>query len=155
MKHDDVCKIVHRSEDEWRAYLANEIAAARVAVYEPGEDDEELAGPASVPGPAPVDGLKTPSQAAQRLGVSTRTLRGLVSAADLRYVNVGRGKQREKLMFADSDLDGFIAERSRQKAKECQSISPRARRSTTSTSSGAVLVFTARRNGQTGGKRKR
>jgi len=157
---------VPRTDAEVRANIAAAIDAIRVP-WERGnhldvaasDDDDELVEPASVPQPAappsPTDGLKTPAKAARRLGVSIRTLRGLVSSGELRYVNVGRGKQREKLMFTDSDLDGFIAERTRQKAQQCQSISPRARRSTTMTSSGAVLAFTARRNGQTGGKRKR
>jgi excisionase family DNA binding protein len=107
------------------------------------------------PAPAPPDGLKTQAQAARRLNVSIRTLRGLVDSGELRYVNIGRGKRREKMMFTDGDLDDLIARRTRQKAQEtCPSTSPKARRSTTSTSSGAVLAFTARRNGQTGGKRK-
>lgn len=144
---------------EFQAHIDACIAAARGGRPAPascGDDDELDDAPVPpVPAPAPTDGLKTQAQAARRLGISIRTLRGLVSAGDLRYVNVGHGKQREKIMFTDSDLDDLIASRTRQKAQQsCQSISPKARRSTTSTSSGAVLAFTARRNGQTGGKRK-
>jgi excisionase family DNA binding protein len=50
--------------------------------------------PEPAPPPAP-DDLKTPSEAARRLGISIRTLRSLVGDGDLRYINVGRGKQRE------------------------------------------------------------
>jgi len=161
---------LRKNPPPWFAGLTSEELSARFAAtidairvpWERGKDrtdivdepDDELVD-VPVPPPAPADSLKTPSQAARRLVISIRTLRGLVSAGDLRYVNVGRGKQREKMMFTDSDLDGFIAERTRQKAQQCQSTSPKARRSTTTTSSGEVLAFTARRNGQTGGKRKR
>jgi excisionase family DNA binding protein len=157
---------VHRSGDELRAHIEAEIASARCGPapvhFDPGDDDELVE-----PVPAPVtssssreehgaaDGLKTPAQAARRLGISIRTLRGLVSSGELRYVNVGRGKQREKMMFTDNDLDDLIAGRTRQKAQQCPSTSPKVRRSTTSTSSGEVIAFTARRNGRTDAKRKR
>jgi excisionase family DNA binding protein len=147
---------------------AGEIAAAIDAARMPhargalrldvaGDDDDELVAPVPQPAapPSPADGLKTPAQAARRLGVSIRTLRNLVSTGGLRYVNVGHGKQRERIMFTDNDLNDLIASRTRQKAQQCQSISPRARRTTTSTSSGEVIAFTARRNGQTDAKRKR
>jgi excisionase family DNA binding protein len=152
------------SGDEFSAQIDARIDAARVPhargrahclIDIADDDDDGLAEPVPVPVLAPADGLKTPSQAARRLGISIRTLRGLVSAGDLRYVNVGRGKQREKIMFTDNDLNDLIASRTRQKAQQCQSTSPRARRTTTSISSGEVIAFTARRSGQTGGKRKR
>jgi hypothetical protein len=154
---DTLAKRELLAQDKLRAHFAGAIAAARprglapVINFKP--DDDKLVGLAAVP--APADGLKTPVQAARRLGISIRTLRGLVNAGDLRYVNVGRGKQREKIMFTDSDLDDLIASRTRQKAQSCPSISLKARRSTSTTSSGEVLVFTARRSGQAGGKRKR
>jgi excisionase family DNA binding protein len=149
----------------FRARIAAAIDAARepyargaLRLDVAGDNDDELVEPVPVPAalqPAPADGLKTPSQAARRLGISIRTLRNLVSAGDLRYVNVGHGKQRERIMFTSNDLDDLIANRTRQKASKCQSISPKARRTTTSISSGKVLAFTARRSGQTGGKGKR
>jgi excisionase family DNA binding protein len=121
-----------------------------------GDDLEELWGPAPVLEPVPTDALKTQAQAARRLGVSIRTLRGLIDSGEVRYVNLGRGKQRQKIMFTDSDLDDLIASRTRQKAPQsCPSISPKARRSTTTTSGGEILAFTARQNGQISGKRKR
>jgi excisionase family DNA binding protein len=144
-----------RAQEALRAQFSGAIAAERSRL------DAERVKPAPVPVPQtptppfPTDGLKTPAQAARRLGVSNRTLRGLVTSGEVRYVNVGRGKQRERVMFTDSDLDDFVANRTRQKAQQsCLSTSPRARRSTTSISSGEVLAFTARRNGRTGGKRK-
>jgi excisionase family DNA binding protein len=117
--------------------------------------DDGLVEPVPPPQPVPSDGLKTPAQAAQRLGVSIRTLRGLVSSGAVRYVAIGRGRQREKMMFTDADLDDLVASRTRQKARECLSTSPKVRRSITSTSNGKVLAFTARRNGRTDAKRKR
>jgi excisionase family DNA binding protein len=154
--------------DEFRAYLEAEIDAARMPWArgnahrrdEPGEDEELVdvpvpAAQAATP-PFPTDGLRTPAQAARRLGVSNRTLRGLVTSGEVRYVNVGRGKQRERVMFTDSDLDDFISNRTRQKAQQsCPSTSQRARRTTTSTSSGEVIAFTARRKEQTNARRKR
>jgi excisionase family DNA binding protein len=157
---------VSRTDDELRAHIAAAIDAARVP-YARGnalrldvacgdDDDDELAEPAPQPAlpPSPADGLKTPAQAARRLGISIRTLRDLVSSGELRYVNVGRGKQRERVMFTDNDLSDLIASRTRQKARQCQSTSPRARRSTTSTSSGEVVAFTALRSERNAGKRK-
>jgi excisionase family DNA binding protein len=99
--------------------------------------------------------LLTPAQAARRLGMSVKTLRAHVRTGDIRYVNVGRGKERERIMFAPHDLEGFIAAHTQTKAPPCPSSSPKARRTTTSTSSGEVVAFTARRNGRTGAKRKR
>lgn len=151
-------KFVAPSEAEIEA----EIEAARVPwergkhhtgdVDEPNDDDELVE---AVRAPAPADGLRTPVQAARRLGISTRTLSGLVDSGELRYVNVGRGKQREKRMFADTDLDDLITERTRQKAQQpCPSTSQKDRRSTTSTSSGKVVAFTALRSERIAGKRK-
>ena len=153
----------YSDEGEFRARIAATINAARMSwarldvAASCGDHDDELVEPAPQPAlpPSPADGLKTPAQAARRLGVSIRTLRGLVSSGELRYVNVGRGKQREKMMFTDNDLDDLIAGRTRQKAQQCPSTSPKVRRSTTSTSSGEVIAFTARRNGRTDAKRKR
>jgi hypothetical protein len=42
----DIHKFVARSEDAWRVYIASEIASARVAVFEPGDDDELIPGSA-------------------------------------------------------------------------------------------------------------
>jgi excisionase family DNA binding protein len=134
------------SDDEFRARIEAAIDAARVpsergkhrekvnfasseSEVDTGDDDDELVEPAPQAAalPSPTDGLKTPKQAARRLGVSIRTLRGLVSSGDLRYVNVGRGKQREKIMFTDNDINDLIAGRTRQKAPQsCPSISPKA-----------------------------
>ena len=133
---------------------------ARLARKLEEPDDDELAAPLPVPAPpqpvpTPADGLKTKAQAARRLNISIRTLRGLVASGELRYVNVGRGKQREKMMFTDSDLDGFIAKRTRQKAQDlCPSTSQRARPSITSTSGGEIIAFTALRSERNAGKRK-
>jgi excisionase family DNA binding protein len=164
-KLQDGVKPYQLPSDEFHAHIAAAIDAARVP-SERGKDrtgdvdepnDDELVEPVPVPAPAPTpaDGLKTPEQAARRLGVSVRTLRGLVDSGELRYVNVGHGKQREKMMFTDHDLDDCIAKRTRQKAQQCQSIGPKPRRSTTMTSGGEVLAFTARRSGRTDVKPKR
>jgi excisionase family DNA binding protein len=151
--------------DEFRAYIKAAIDAAREPseqgkdhsgdVDESDDDDELIEPPVPAPAPAHADGLKTPAQAARRLNISIRTLRGLIASGELRYVNVGRGKQREKVMFTDSDLDDLIASRTRQKVQECPSTSPKARRITNMISSGEVLDFTARQKRPTSGKRRR
>jgi excisionase family DNA binding protein len=153
------------SDGEFHAQIAARIDAWRVP-WERGKDrtgivdepdDEELVEPPvpPQPEPAPADSLKTPAQAARRLNISIRTLRGLISSGELRYVNVGHGKQREKIMLTDNDINDLIASRTRQKAPQsCPSTSPKARRSTTSTSSGEVVAFTALRSERIAGKRK-
>lgn len=156
-------------EDALRARIEAAIEAARVpwekdkhrekvnSEGDLGDDDgpDILALNEPAPSPAPADGLKTSAQAARRLGISIRTLRGLVSSGELRYVNVGRGKQREKTMFTDNDLGDLIAKRTRQKAQElCPSTSQRARPSITSTSSGEIIAFTALRSERIAAKRK-
>src|ERR1700730_6674990 len=79
--------IIHNFVPRTDAEVRANIAAAIDAIREPwdrgpvrfdtGDDGDELVEPVPVPAPAPADGLKTPSQAARRLGISTRTLRSL------------------------------------------------------------------------------
>ena len=52
----------------------------------------------------PPDGLKTAAQAAARLGCSIKTLNGHVASGALRYVDIGRGRKRRHIRFADADL---------------------------------------------------
>ena len=55
--------------------------------------------------------LLTPSQAAERLGICTRTLRGLVSDGELPFIFTGRGLQRKLRMFHPDDIAAFVEAR--------------------------------------------
>jgi pimeloyl-ACP methyl ester carboxylesterase len=104
--------------------------------------------------PDPDSLLLSLAQAARRLAMSTKTLRAHVEAGHIRYVNNGHGRERERMTFTLRDLEDFVAAHTQTKAPQCPSTSQRARRSITSTSSGEVVAFTARRKGRTGAKRK-
>ena len=57
--------------------------------------------------------LLTPSEAANRLGVSVRQIRVLTDEGLLRWVNIGLGEKRPTRRFTEADLLEFIEERSR------------------------------------------
>ncbi|WP_083937517.1 helix-turn-helix domain-containing protein [Sphingomonas sp. PR090111-T3T-6A] len=84
--------------------------------------------------------LLTPQQAAKRLHVCTKTLRQLRREGSIRYVAI----TDRKIRYRPEDCDEFVASRAR-KAPECPSTSRKTRRISTSTSSGKVVAFTARR----------
>src|SRR5215831_3272705 len=102
----------------------------------------------------PPDGLRTPAEAAAKLACSIKTLNGHVASGALRYVIIGHGTKRPRRMFADADLAEFINNQSR-KDSPCPSIAPGARHTGTSTSSGEVIGFTARRNARRAAKPKK
>jgi hypothetical protein len=104
----------------------------------------------------PPDGLKTAAQAAARLGCSIKTLNGHVASGALKFVAIGHGKRRTRKMFADPDLNEFIANQTR-KDVPCPSTKAEtvARRISTSTSKCEVIGFTARRNARRGVKPKK
>lgn len=58
--------------------------------------------------------LMTPREAAALLSVSTKHLRKLTNAGEIRYVIVGNGTQRERRRYSAADLQAFIEARSRQ-----------------------------------------
>src|SRR5215471_13952830 len=66
-----------------------------------------LDSPARKPRQSPPDGLKTAAQAAAKLNCSIKTLNGHVASGALRYVDVGHGRKRRHIRFADADLDNF------------------------------------------------
>jgi hypothetical protein len=102
----------------------------------------------------PPDGLRTPTEAACKLGCSIKTLNGYVASGALRYVQIGHGKKRPRKMFADADLDAFIANQTR-KDVPCPSIASGARRSGTSNSASTVIAFTAAPKPRPGAKPKK
>jgi hypothetical protein len=89
---------------------------------------------------APPDGLRTPAEAAAKLGCSIKTLNAHVAAGDLRYVIIGKGKKRVRRMYADADLDEFIANQTR-KAMPCPSAATRGRHSGNTASKSEIVSF--------------
>jgi hypothetical protein len=102
----------------------------------------------------PSDGLRTKAEAAAKLGCSTKTVDGYVSTGVLHYVALGHGKKRRRKMFADADLDEFIANQTR-KVTPCPSTAGRVRPTGTSTFTGKVIDFTAPRKPPTSAKRRK
>src|SRR5262249_18493681 len=96
----------------------------------------------------PPDGLLTPAEAAAKPGCSEKTLNGHVATGALGYVDMGHGRKRMRRMFADADLDQFIANQSR-KVTPCPSTAGRARPTGTSTFTGEVVDFTGPRKPRT------
>jgi hypothetical protein len=86
--------------------------------------------------------LRSPKEAAGRLGVSVKTLNGFVRTGELRYINAGNGKRKVRRKFTDENIAEFIEHRTKRDVP-CQSTSIRTARSTTSTSSSRVIGFTA------------
>jgi hypothetical protein len=112
--------------------------------------------PPRKPRNAPPDGLRTAHEAAERIGCSAKTLRDHVRSGALRYVLIGHGTRRLRKMFADSDINDFIANQTRKDSPASwPSSKTSARRSGATTSKSEVVAFTARPNARTGGKRKR
>jgi excisionase family DNA binding protein len=91
--------------------------------------------------------LLTPSETAQRLGISERTLRGLRRAGEIAYVAL----DARKIRHTESDIDEYLALRRRRDAPKgsiCPSTSQKNRRFSTSISNLDVKGFTARQAAQ-------
>src|SRR5262245_54416926 len=102
----------------------------------------------------PPDGLRTPAEAASKLGCSIKTLNGHIVSGALGYVIIGHGKKRPRKMFTDGDLNAFIINQTR-KDVPCPSTASRARRSSTSSSGSEVIAFTAAPKPRPGAKPKK
>src|SRR5260370_29239635 len=86
-------------------------------------------------------------QAAKKLDITENQLTGLVLDGELHYINVGRGKKRQRMRFPEADLNELIERR--RKREPCLSINRKnPRHIIGSTSSSTVIGFTARRNAQ-------
>jgi predicted site-specific integrase-resolvase len=57
--------------------------------------------------------LRSAKSAAERLGVSVKSLNGYVRDGELRYILVGSGKKKPRRRFTDPDLDDLIESRAR------------------------------------------
>jgi hypothetical protein len=93
-------------------------------------------------------------QAAARLGCSLKTLDAFCDSGELRYRNMGHGKQRERRMFTDDDLTAFLEARIRTKTSWASSKT-RVRHIGASTSNIVGIAFSAQPKPRPGGKRKR
>jgi hypothetical protein len=102
----------------------------------------------------PPDGSRTPAEAAAKLGCSIKTLNGHVAAGALKYVIVGHGMKRPRKMFADADLDQFIAAQTR-KDQPCPSAAIRGRRTGSTTFKSEVVAFSDLQRRRRGVKPKR
>jgi excisionase family DNA binding protein len=91
--------------------------------------------------------LFTPSETAQKLGISERTLRGLRRAGEIAYVAL----DARKIRHTESDIAEYLAQRRRRdspKGPLCPSTNPKIRRFSTTTSNSKVIGFTARQAAQ-------
>ncbi|MBX9823529.1 MAG: hypothetical protein K2Y27_00905 [Xanthobacteraceae bacterium] len=79
------------------------------------------------------------------LRCSVKTLAAHVRSGSLKYVIIGHGSKRPRRRFTDTDLSDFVQHQTRRDAG-CPSIDRKARRSTTSISSGEAIAFTALRS---------
>ena len=95
----------------------------------------------------PSGGLLDMAQAAASLGIGVRTLRAHLRAGSIRYVDVGRGKQRRAPRFEKTDLEEF---KRTNRGQAWPSTS--AGKSTITSSSTAVIDFAALRAAHRGGK---
>ncbi|WP_365894668.1 helix-turn-helix domain-containing protein [uncultured Sphingomonas sp.] len=91
--------------------------------------------------------LLTETEAADRLRLCTKTLRKERKAGRLSYILIGRA-----VRYTLDDLESFIA-RARQDTTQCQSTNRVSRPTTTTTSSGKVVAFTARQGSKRSAKR--
>lgn len=98
--------------------------------------------------------LLTPRQAAAELKISVKTLRLLVAAGALRYVQIGVSDKRPRKMFTPGDLETFISNQTRRDAPLCPSTRTCVRRAGNTTSSGEVIGFAARLAREAAEKRK-
>ena len=97
--------------------------------------------------------LLLPKMAAERLGVSTKTLNGYVRGGELRYIDVGSGGVKQRRRYTEDDLDAFVNRRAKRNVP-CQSTSTKTARSTTSTSNSKVIGFMAQRDARADEKLK-
>jgi hypothetical protein len=81
-------------------------------------------------------------ETARLLGIDQKTLRGHIKAGNICFMTVGLGVTKLRREFTLSDILEFLE---RMRGRECPSISAATRPTTTMTSSGDILGFTARR----------
>jgi integrase len=98
--------------------------------------------------------LIPPREAARQLHVSTDQLAGFVHDGELKYVNVGRGQKRPRMMFTQQDLDEFIERRTRRQSQWRPSTRARTRGTSRPTSGSAGKNIVDLRSAQIAERRK-
>jgi excisionase family DNA binding protein len=98
--------------------------------------------------------LLTVQEAADRLGISVKTLRGHIRAGRLRYLSVGLGERRQAYRIEEGDLEAFkeAIRRRNAEAGQCRSTRQRTPRITNMTSNYGAIGFTALRNARANAK---
>jgi excisionase family DNA binding protein len=101
--------------------------------------------------------LLTVREAADRLGISVKTLRGHIRTGRLRYLSVGLGERRQAYRIEENDLEVFkeAIGRRNPEAGPCQSTRRKTPRITNMTSNYRAIGFTALRNARASEKPKR
>jgi excisionase family DNA binding protein len=84
--------------------------------------------------------LISPKEAAQRLGVSVKTLHRLVDGGKLGYIDVGTAK-RAVPRFSEDHLSAFVKRQERWEVQPCQSTDAPKQASGATTSGKAVSGF--------------
>jgi uncharacterized protein with von Willebrand factor type A (vWA) domain len=82
--------------------------------------------------------LLTPSEAADKIGVSTAQLTRLTLDGELPSINVGRGKKRPMRRYLPADIEHFLEQR---RTVACPSTGEKARPRSRSTSGSKVIDF--------------
>jgi hypothetical protein len=98
--------------------------------------------------------LMTRHEAAAQLGICERTLREHMKAGSIRYISVGRGEKRPKLMFDPADIVAFIDGQRRERSP-CPPPSKKARRSSPTILRGVAVDFQALREQALAARRKK
>jgi hypothetical protein len=102
-----------------------------------------------------MDDLFTPREAAAKLRCSIKTLKAHIASGALRYIQIGRGQVKRHRMIAESDLVDFVHNQTRKESPvPCPSSRINARRIGGSTSSTAIVAFSAQRRPQPNGRPK-
>jgi excisionase family DNA binding protein len=100
--------------------------------------------------------LLTVKEAADRLGISVKTLRGHVRNGRLRYINVGLGERRHSYRIDEIAIDEFKqANGHRNGQASCRFIGRKSRGSINTISNCEVIAFSEVQRQQAGAKPRR
>ena len=88
---------------------------------------------------------------AKMLAISVSTLRELVRAGEIAFIQKGRGSERQHMSFHPQDVEDYIK---RSRTRLCLSTNPKTVRTTISTSSSEDKGFMAQRAARIAAKQK-
>ena len=83
--------------------------------------------------------LLSSAEAAEQLGICTRTLARHVALGEIAYIPMGTGLQKPRRMFHPDDLTAFVEDR---RKRECPPTDQRAGRTISTISRSKVIDFT-------------